>query len=55
MKKSACSDYEIKAIFARFYNLVNIITAGNNDFVVLFYYVAASFVYDTVFANNSNF
>ena len=33
MKKSACSDYEIKTVFAKFHNLVNIMATKNNDFV----------------------
>ena len=55
MKKSGCSDYEIKTVFAKLHNLVNIMATKNNDFVGLFCYVAASLVCDTVFANSNNF
>ena len=37
MKKSAWSDYEIKTIFAKLHNLVNIMATKNNDFCRSFF------------------
>ena len=58
MKKSACSDYEIKTIFAKLHNLVNIMATKNNDFCrsffamwLLHWFMTLFLLIETIFSN----